>query len=138
MGQREQAAEVFANGGTQEHLRIEYFLGIVINQDTGEARRRNTVGQRGRNKTAGADADKDIRLMGFESINRLSQRGTGPDLVNGAERTSARQRDSYSGQLVFPQGGGCPVMAGHLMVGRPNQPGPFRPAFSVRKQLLPQ
>jgi hypothetical protein len=50
-------------GGTQEHFRIEYFLGIVINQDTGETRRRNAVGQRGRNKTAGTDADKDIRLM---------------------------------------------------------------------------
>jgi hypothetical protein len=75
--------------GAQEDLGLERRLGAVVDEQPVHLRRRDAVGQRGRDEASRRDADVGVEVVEIEAVERIRQREQRADFVDAAQRPAA-------------------------------------------------
>src|SRR5512134_2442488 len=96
-GQRGRATEVFAPCRAHQQRRAEQIVAtgvVALDEGAAQVAWREAVGQARRDETAGRDADIAVEIAQVDACQHLVERTQCADLVDGAERAAAGQRQA--------------------------------------------
>jgi hypothetical protein len=124
-GQAAQARRVLAPVGVEQDRRVEVVgrCRAVLDEAGAELTRRDAVGQAGTDDAAGADAQVAVAGREVQALDALLERAQRPDLVDGAQRTAAGQRQSDAGVRGAMRGHGMGTVGSRVARGWPELPG---------------